>query len=441
MKLIVLAVLLMVSFANAVSQETHLSLKDILELAKESSPVLVNANLTIEHSEMAYRNTKGGLYPQIGAFSTFTYNYSIPKMIIPGEVFGQSGPIPVEIGTKYDWNSGLEATQVLFSQSYFSSIKMMAQMTELSRLNRTLTEEELVHSLSRLFFLSISLEQQISAIDSAIVNMTRISNIARLQSEGGIIRQVDYSRTSIEKNNLDVEKDLLTMHLNQQMNMLKYLVGLDKNTSLSLNGGLDSEFGIIGDGSFNAGMRTESKILNQQLSIAKYEQMIDRQSALPEISLFARHYYQGLRDEFDFFDGGRDRFFKAGYVGLQISVPLFDGMQRRSKLKMKRIALQKLMHEQENLSNQLDREHADAILQHQNCERVLINRQQNVQVANEVFKVNLNGYHQGVVSLTDLLISENQLTKSRIDLIDASFQLIEAELDLQRVSGSMISGN
>lgn len=439
MKLVVLAGLLIVSITSGFSQKLDLSLEDILELAKEKSPVLKNAQLSIKHSEVAYRNTKGGLYPQLSAFNTFIYNYSIPKMVIPGEIFGQSGAIPVEVGTKYDWNSGLEITQVLFSQSYFSSIRLMSQMTELSRLNRTLTEEELVLNLSQLFYLSVSLDQQISAIDSAIVNMNRISNIARTQSESGIIRQVDYLRVSIEKNNLAAEKDMLTMRLNQQMNMLKFLTGIDVNISVNLKGSLDIRLGTAGNLKYSVGRRTESQILNQQLIISKLEQMIDRQSALPEVSLFARHYYQGLRDEFDFFDGGDDRFYKAGYVGLQITVPIFDGMQRRNKTKMNSIAKQKLITDQENLTNQLYQEYADALLQINYCETIFINRQQNLQVANEVYKANLDGYHQGVVPLTDLLISENQLTESRIRLTDAMFQLKVAELIVKRVTGSMTS--
>ena len=49
-------------------------------------------------------------------------------MVLPGEIFGQTGMIAVQIGTKYDWSNGFRASQVLFNQSYFTSLKLSGRL-------------------------------------------------------------------------------------------------------------------------------------------------------------------------------------------------------------------------------------------------------------------------------------------------------------------------
>ncbi len=438
MRVIVLLGFIMLPLFHVSPQKLELSLKEIIDLAIDQNPMVKNANLGIDHAEISYKDAKGKLLPQVSVFSNLTYNYSIPKMVIPGEIFGQSGPIPVEFGTKYDWNSGLDATQIIFNQSYFTNLKLLSEITTLNHLNKTLTEEDLLFNIAQLYYLCVSLKEQQKALETAIINMDKIGVIAELQMEGGTIRKVDRSRVSIDQNNLVVERDNLLMLYQQQINMLKYLSGIDLNTIISLKDSLANSETSFAIPLSTATPRIENRLMEQKITIAHHEKNIEKQSALPEVSLFARHYYQGMRDEFDFFDGGDDRFFKAGYIGLQVNIPLFDGFQRRNKVEMQDITFCQLMNDKANLTNQLTREYEDAVLQYRNSIIILENRKKNMLVASQVHKVSLEGYRQGVVSLTDLLISENQLTQSCISKIDALYQLKKSELALKRASGSLV---
>jgi len=64
--------------------------------------------------------------------------------------------------------------------------------------------------------------------------------------------------------------------------------------------------------------------------------------------------------------------------------------------------------------------------------------QDNLEAAKTIYETNLAGYKQQVVSLTDLILSEYQLTKTRMELYGARFDVQQAELSVRKITGNLI---
>ena len=124
-------------------------------------------------------------------YSAFSYYYAIPKMVIPGEIFGQQGNIPVEFGTKYDWNSGLKFSQLIYSQSYFTSLKLISEIIELQELNVQVKREEVAFQVSQLYCLCQVVEKQLVEMSSTITNLQKLKAIVELQKANDMARQAD----------------------------------------------------------------------------------------------------------------------------------------------------------------------------------------------------------------------------------------------------------
>ena len=151
---LMIGTLVVASIIQASAQDTtmHLTLKQSLQLGLEKNVSIQNAGL--EQQKIGYQltETQSKLYPQVEAYSNFNYYYAIPKMIIPGEIFGQTGMIAVEIGTKYDWSNGFKATQILYSQSYLTSLKLAKRMISVGELNLQQKQEEVIYEVSQVYF-------------------------------------------------------------------------------------------------------------------------------------------------------------------------------------------------------------------------------------------------------------------------------------------------
>lgn len=416
-----------------------LSLSKAIELAIDNNVKVQHAEMEVQKSHLQLREAQSKLYPQVEGYSNFSYYYAIPKLIIPGEIFGQTGLIPVEIGTKYDWNSGFKATQVLFNQSYFTSLKLARQMENLGELSLHQQKEEIVFHVSQVYYLCMATSGQIDELQKTTNNADRLLEIAKIQYANEIIRRTDYSRVLVNKNNLQSQVDNLRQLHEQQLDLLKYLVGLELKTTISLSDSLSLSKNVISFDLPCFSNRTEIQLIDEQMSITLLASKTNRQSYLPSLSAFGQYYYQGQRNGFDFFKGGNDKFFKVGFVGLSLNVPVFDGFERHYKARRHEVELLQLQNTRSNTITYFKKEYTNAVRQYKNNLNALFRQQENIKVAEEAYDLSLQGYRQQVVTLSDLLFAESGLIEARLSHLNALFQLKNAELEMMKANGELLS--
>jgi len=346
--------------------------------------------------------------------------------------------IAIEIGTKYDWSNGFKATQLLYSQSYLTSLKLAKRMISMGELNLKQKQEEVIYQVSQVYYLSQTTRLQIMQLKTTMQNMDRLQEIAKLQSENGVIRKIDYSRVSVNKNNLQTQIDNLEQLYQQDLGLLKYLIGLNVGAKVELSDSLVFSQGDMVASLPDFNNRTELKLLDQQIEITSLTRKINQQSQMPTLAGFGQFYYQGQRNELDFFKG-KDKFYKVGFVGLSLNIPIFDGFEKHSKVKQKDLELLQLQNTRKNTSDYFTKEYTDAARQFNSSLHGLIRQQENIKVAEETYNVSLQGYQQQVVSLSDLLLSESSLTEARLSYFNALMQLKNAELDVKKVKGELLN--
>lgn len=185
--------LISITSAWALNPHDTLLLKEAVDLAIENNHSIQIADLERQKAVFQKKENKNRLLPQVEEYSTFSNYYSIPKMVIPGEIFGQEGSIPVEFGTKYDWNSGLKYSQLVYSQSYFTSLKLISEIIELQKLNVLLKKEEVAFQVSQLYYLCQTVKKQLARSKSHFVVILESQAIGRPVGDVGkdILRLLD----------------------------------------------------------------------------------------------------------------------------------------------------------------------------------------------------------------------------------------------------------
>lgn len=437
--IIITLFLIGITIGQAQNRQDTLLLSEAVTLAIENNHSILIADLEKQKAVFQQKENKSRLLPHVEVYSTFSYYYAIPKMVIPGEIFGQEGNIPVEFGTKYDWNSGLKFSQLIYSQSYFTSLKLISEMIELQELNVQLKKEEVAFQVSQLYCLCQTIDKQLIEMDSTIAKLQKLKSIVELQKANDMARQADVERLEIDISKVKIERQKLVEHLAQQLNLLKLLTGQNMDTEMVLSKTISTnEIDIVENTNYR---RTELQLLEQQKKTAALQTAMDKQSYLPTLTAFGQHYYQGMRDEFDFFDGGDDRFFKSGIVGLQLNIPIFDGFARQNRIKMHEIELQKLQTQVAQTELFDAKEKREARQNYENSMQELNILNDNIKSAQKIYRANLMGYRQQAVSLTDLIISENQLAESRISYYGALFNVKRAELKLKKLYGILLNNS
>ncbi len=441
MKNLIISLLLVSSITictKAQDQMDTIYLSRIVDLALQNNQAIKIAELEKQKAIFQHKTSRSNLMPQVEAYSTFSYYYAIPKIIIPGEIFGQQGNIPVEFGTKYDWNNGFRFTQLIYNQSYFTNLQIIEEMTKIQDLNTQLKKEEVVFQISQLYYLCQTIDWQISVVDSTLKQMQKLIDIVKKQQINGLARQADVERVIIDVRKIEIQKQELDSHFQQQLFLLKLLTGLDPDAKVMLSRALPVRLQAA-DSADNK--RTELLMLEKRKELVALQVKAEKHSQLPSLALFGQHYYQGMRDEFDFFDGGKDRFFKVGIVGLQLNVPIFEGFSKRNQVRLKEIEFNQVQAQSEQLKLLDLKEKNEALTVYKTQLEELGKLSENIKSAQQIYQSNLWSYQQQVISLTDLIISESQLAEIQMQYYGTIFKLLSSELAMKKLNGKLLINN
>jgi len=417
----------------------NLTLHDACQLGVDNNTNVINAKLETKKSAYELKELKSKLYPQIEGYSDFSYYYAIPRMLMPGEMFGTTGEIPVEIGTKYDWIGGFKASLMLYNQSYFTSIKIACRMLTINDLNLQQKKEELVYEVSQVYFLCKTTNYQIAQLEKNMQNTDHLLEILKLQNENGVARKIDHSKVFVNKNNLQTQIDHLVLLSQQQLGLLKYLIGIDAGAVIVLTDSLSFGQNIQGFELPDYNGRTEIKLLDRQIEISSLNRKANQQLYLPTLSGSGQFYYDGQQNEFNYFNGTGDKFFKVGMIGISLNVPIFDGFGKRAKTKQYDIELLQLQNTRKNTADQYSRDFLDAKRLYNNSLQALLREQENIKIAVEDYDITLQGYRQQIVLLSDLMLSENSLTEARLSYVNALLQLKNAGLEAKKSKGELLN--
>lgn len=425
-------------YSSVFAQETaplKLSLNRACTLAIDSNIQVVNARIEIEKSHFHEMESKSKLYPTLDGYSNFNYYYAIPKMMMPGEMFGESGEIAMEIGTKFDWSSGFKASLSLFNLSNYTAIQLAKSLKNMNGLSLEQKKEEILYQVHQVYYLCQSTDAQIVFLNKNMENTDKLLYILDNQMKQGAIRKIDYSKLTVTKNNLQTQIDNLAKLKLQQTNLLKFIVGLDKNAQVELTDSL-SEQNIMIYASPDLTRRNDIKLLESQIEVAQLNKKSISQSYLPTLSATGELYYQGQQNKFNFFDS-KDKFFKVGFIGLSLNIPIFDGFEKRYKIKQYKSEIAQLQNTKEYTFNSLQKDFSNAVAEYNNSLKTIKRQVGNIKVAEENYTVCFQQYKQQTLLLSELILAENSLTDARLTYVDALLQLKNAELELKKLNGDL----
>jgi len=97
--------------------------------------------------------------------------------------------IPVQFGTSFNISGAIEASQLLYDQSWLTGLRMARQMQQQNTLVTEKTQTELVYEVSQSYYLTQITRQQVRNMESNLGKIEKAEKIAASQYENGIIKK------------------------------------------------------------------------------------------------------------------------------------------------------------------------------------------------------------------------------------------------------------
>jgi outer membrane protein TolC len=130
-----------------------------------------------------------------------------------------------------------------------------------------------------------------------------------------------------------------------------------------------------------------------------------------------------------------DRWFTGAFIGLRLSIPIFDGLLKSSQIQQKRAQMSQLENQKLFLESNIEVEKFQARTNLENNLQAFKVQQENRELALEVFRMAKIKYDEGVGSNLEVVEADSALKDAETNYFSALYDALIAKVDLEKALG------
>ncbi len=435
----------------------NFSLAQAVDYAMKNQKDVVNAQLDEEISHQKVIETVGMGLPQVSAsfdlkdyekiltqlfpdfISPSVYGILYDENLIPNKKDVSGRLFPVQFGTRWNATAGISASQLLFSPSYLIGVKASKTYRELFRKNLQRTKIETAVAVTKAYYSLLLVKERKKVLEANKIRLQKLFSDAKTIYENGFNEKIDVDRLQVAYNNIQSENENFERLIELSEMTLKFQIGLPQNAALKLTDSLDissiKNFQPEIDKT-DPSKRIEYNILKNQQELQQYNVKRFKSQYIPNLVAYGSLNTSAQRSEFNIFNSAY-RWYPTGIIGATLSLTLFDGAQRESKIKQEKLTLKKIDNEIINLENavNIDVKSSRSNLLHSISSLKI--QDENLALATSIASTAKLKYEQGVGSNLEVLDAETSLKEAQVNYYNALYDAFIAKIDLDKSLGNL----
>ncbi len=411
-----------------------LSLKEAVDYARKNNYSLKNNQLEILAAEKKVNEVLSIGLPQVNAFGNFTNNTTIASNAIN---FGGQDVI-LKFGLPYVATGSLQASQLLFDGTFLMGVKASKVFVELSRMNLNRNEVEAEVAVTKAYYAALLFQTNVYLLDTNITAIEKTKNDLEKIYENGMLEKTDVDRVRLQLSNLVLQRERVINQHKVAMMLLQLQMGVNVEDSVVLTDNLPEMYRTtpvpVVPSKVEYDNRPEYRMLNQQLKLYTYEKKSYQLGYLPSLNAVAATQRNSFGQDFSNLG---TTWYPGTYWGLNLSVPIFDGFRKSSKIQQSKISIQKTENDKKNLENAINQQVFSARNNFNLASQQVRIQQDNMRLAQDIYdRIDLK-YRNGVGSSLDLTTAQNDLANSRQAFLVTIFEYFSAQIELRKAMGDI----
>ena len=421
---------------GGLSAQDVLTLKECLQIGIANNLTLKSQRNEVVKGKHGISENRAKLLPQITAIAAFNDNFNPPVSVTDGSAYGN--PYNVTKTLQYNASAGLQLQMPLYNQTVYTAIDIARLMDNMNRLSYEKAREDLILQISKMYYLGQNTAEQIGLIKANIARLTELRDITQAFYDNGMAMEVDVKRVNINLENLQVQYDNALAMMTQQLNLLKYLMDYpaDKEIALTVvNAESIAPVALTG----LSGNLYELQLLQSQGSLAEQQKKLIAQGYLPSLSLTGSWMYSAYTDKgyHWFHSGPSNHWYRSSGIGLTLRIPIFDGLDKRYKLKKAKLDIDNARLAYDNTLKNLQTQYMNATNDLMNSQRNFKKQKDNYLLAKDVYNVTTDRYREGIASMTEVLQDEMRMSEAQNNYLAAHYNYQVTNLTLLRLTGQI----
>jgi outer membrane protein TolC len=450
-------------YPNLKAQQVYdITVKDAVEIAFKNVADIKNAKLDYQFSLARNKEITGMALPQVTGSLQANHYLSLPQIQFPdgtekavydvlrdnGVKDGSGNPITktgefsyrnFSFLTPWNINGGISVQQLLFEPQVFVGLLARKELMNNSAIQIDVTEEKVKESVYKNYYAVLIAEKQLVFLKESIKRLEKLSSDMKEMYKNGFVEKLDIDKTTVSLTNTKTIENQLQNGIKIGYAVLKMSLGLSQADSLVLKDILTPEQikSEAFDESFTFENRDEVRLLNSAMKLQNYDVRRYKVSYAPTLSAFYNLQRNGQRRAGS---GGTDKpwfWYTQSLVGLSVNMPIFDGLQKRNKMKQAQFNLEKTENSLQQLKNGIELEKTVAKNNLINAILNMNSQEKNIQLAESVYNTVKKKYEQGVGSSFEVLQADSEMQQAQSNYFKALYDAIIAKISYQKALGKL----
>lgn len=430
----ILAVLLI--SLSAVAQNTF-TLDEAIQYALRNHNSIRSAQLDIEDARFQIKETAAIGIPQVTGEITYNHYLKLKESLVPIDFFDpESETIKVAFGAKNNFSGGLSMSSLVFDFSYIVGLKAAKELKELTQKRLDLTEQQLSNNVRDAYVATFIIQVTEQTLNNNITNLENAIFETQQLYENGFVEQLDVDRLELSLSNLKVDLRKLLEQKEVLLNVLKFQMGYPMNDPIELTDNIetlkmDALSVVIPDGNLDFSMRREMEVFDKQLLLNELNVKRIRAGHYPNLYAFAEYG--------QFLEGNRiiknGVWLNSAFVGFQISIPIFDGFQKKNSVARAQVNYEKIKIQKEDTERAIMLQVKNASVDYRNAVESLEATEKSLNLAEKIYNTTKIKYKEGVGSSIEVTQAEQSLYQAQGNYNNALYELLLAKTNLDKAVG------
>ena len=350
-------------------------------------------------------------------------------------------------------DAGLSINQLIFNGSYFVGLQAAQSLKELSIRNTNQTRVQTVDAVTKAYYLTLINRERIALFNNNINRLDTLLRNTRALNANGFVESIDVDRLQVAYNNLLTERENFIALQALSLELLKFQMNYPLDDPLELSSDISSLNPVVTLSDYSTNWDYTARPDYQALETSRKLQTLNVKNyyarSLPSIVAFANMGYATqsptiggiFKTNTSITDNGAvgpDKWYGYSLFGMQMSVPIFGGLQLRYKIQQEKLTLQKVENSIRQFKTGVDLEVKNSATMYQNAIRSMQSQKENMDLSAKVARVTKIKYEQGVGSNMEVLDAENTLKQSQINYYNALYDALVAKVNLDKAYGKLL---
>ena len=416
-----------------------LSLDDCIHYAMQHADTIKNARLNIELQKAQNAQITATALPKVTGRSELDDYVKASQTFVPGEFIGQPGTfVPVTFTPHYAGAASASINQTLFDGSLLVALQAKKYVMELVTEAGHLTEENLKYAIQRAYYAVIIAERQQVITNQSLAAARGMTRYNEASYANGVVEKIDVERSQVQENNLETDSLRTVSLLITSQQALKYAMGMEIDQPITLTdtavlSNISAATDLLNE-QLDYRNLTQYRLLEKQQLLNQYDLKRYKLAALPTLSIYNTSGYNYSSDRLSEVLRPSNYLFNS-VVGIQLSVPIFNGFLRQNQVKAAKITIEKTANNLHLAKLTFEFQAAQAQTTLKNTLLAAQRQERNVDLAANVLDLAQRKFKEGVGSTLEVDQAQTSQLQAQSSYFQTLLDLINAQADLQHALG------